>query len=253
MRDPGALLLSLTNRARTLEIFAIASLGFAAIYFGLGGLTAWITGALSRRGVGRVIDTRTLVRHQVRDEVLRSLVSIAIFGGYGVLTLALEARGWVHLRWTLDGPRLLADLVVMTVWNELHFYACHRLLHTKWLYRHVHLVHHRSVRPTPWSTYSFHPLEALLLGSVMVTALVFWDLTIFGAILYPLVSLSMNVLGHANYALSDEGALGNASVRHSLHHQRVRGNFGFLVPWLDAGLRTRFAAPELEPARTRQP
>ena len=241
MRDPGALLLDLTNRANAVEIFAAATLGFAAIYFGLGALTAWMTTrVLPRLGVGRVIDTRPLVRHQVRDEVLRSLASIAIFGLYGVLTVALDARGLAHLRWALEPRRLLADLIVMTVWNEVHFYACHRLLHVRWLYKRVHLVHHRSVRPTPWSTYSFHPVEAALLGSVMICALAFWDLTIFGAILYPLVSLSMNVLGHSNYALSDAGMLGNASARHSLHHQRVRGNYGFLVPWLDAALRTAF-------------
>jgi sterol desaturase/sphingolipid hydroxylase (fatty acid hydroxylase superfamily) len=88
------------------------------------------------------------------------------------------------------------------------------------------------VRPTPWSTYSFHPLEATLLGSVMICLLLFWKVSIFAAILYPLVSLSMNVLGHSNFALFE----GAASVRHSLHHQRVHGNYGFLAPWLDRGL-----------------
>ena len=242
MADPGLWLLRVSQRASAGEIFAAATFGFAAIYFGLGGLCAWMTAkVLPRLGWGRAIDERALHPGQLRGEILRSLVSIAIFGAYGVLTLWLDARGLVHLRWTLDGRRLLLDLVVMVAWNEVHFYACHRLLHTRWLYKKVHLVHHRSVRPTPWATYSFHPLEAALLGSVMVLALLFWDLTIFGAILYPLVSLAMNVLGHSNWTLLEGRALGRpfaASVRHSLHHRRVGGNFGFLVPWLDRALRS---------------
>jgi sterol desaturase/sphingolipid hydroxylase (fatty acid hydroxylase superfamily) len=238
--DPGRWLLQLSSHASPLAIFAVATLGFAAIYFGLGGLCAALTGKLlPRLGWGHAIDERPLHPGQLRGEVLRSLVSIAIFGAYGVLTLWLDAQGWVQLGWTLDGRRLAIDLGVMVAWNELHFYACHRLLHTRWLYKKVHLVHHRSVRPTPWATYSFHPLEAALLGSVMVTALLFWDLTIFGAILYPLVSLAMNVLGHSNWTLLEGRAIGRplrASLRHSLHHRRVGGNFGFLVPWLDEAL-----------------
>jgi hypothetical protein len=31
----------------------------------------------------------------------------------------------------------------------------------------VHIKHHRSVITTPFSAYSFHPLESFLLGSVM--------------------------------------------------------------------------------------
>ena len=240
MGDPGPWLFRLASHASEWAIFAVATLGFAAIYFGLGGLCEWLTGRVfPRLRWGHAIDERPLRPGQVRGEVLRSLASIAIFGAYGVLTLWLDAKGWVHLRWTLEWRALALDLLVMVAWNELHFYACHRLLHTRWLYKKVHLVHHRSVRPTPWATYSFHPLEAALLGSVMVTALLFRDLTIFGAILYPLVSLAMNVLGHSNWTLLEGRAIGRpfeASVRHSFHHRRVGGNYGFLVPWLDQAL-----------------
>ena len=132
MGDPGPWLLRLSSHASPLAIFAAASLGFAAIYFALGGLCALLTAkVLPRLGWGRAIDERPLRPGQVRGEVLRSLVSIAIFGAYGVLTLWLDAKGLLHLRWTLEWRGLLADLVVMTAWNELHFYACHRLLHTR--------------------------------------------------------------------------------------------------------------------------
>lgn len=246
MVDPGVWLHGLAESASPWAIFAFATLGFAGIYFGLGGLAVWLTGRVfPRLGWGHAIDDRPLQKDQIRTEVLWSLVSIAIFGLYGLATVWLDAKGWVHLRWTLDARGIALDLLVMTAWNELHFYACHRLLHTRWLFRRVHAVHHRSVRPTPWSTYGFHPVEAALLGSVMVTALLFWDLTVFGAILYPLVSLAMNVLGHSNWTLLEGRAMGRplaASVHHSLHHRKVGGNYGFLVPWLDSAFKSALPA-----------
>jgi sterol desaturase/sphingolipid hydroxylase (fatty acid hydroxylase superfamily) len=192
-----------------------------------------------------VIDEHPLLPGQVRKEVGRSLVSIAIFGGYGALTLALDAQGLTHLRWELTATGLAVDLLVLALWNEVHFYACHRVLHTRWLFRHVHAVHHRSRVPTPFSTYSFHPVEAIMLGSVMVTLQLFYDVSFWAALTYPLVSLLMNTLGHLNYALATPRwwtAPLRASEHHSLHHRKVNGNFGFQSPVLDLLLGTELPA-----------
>jgi sterol desaturase/sphingolipid hydroxylase (fatty acid hydroxylase superfamily) len=236
----------------------ITAVGFALIYFGLGGLGALLAWrVLPRRGIGKVIDERPLRPGQVRQEVGWSLVSIAIFGGYGALTLWLDAHGFTRIRWELTAGGLLADLVVLTLWNEAHFYACHRLLHTRWLFRHVHSVHHRSRVPTPFSTYSFHPVEATLLGSVMVLLQLFYDVSIWAAVLYPLVSLTMNCLGHLNYSVLPGrwwAAPLRASEHHGLHHRKVNGNYGFQLPVLDRVLGTELspsspAAAVPEPAR----
>ena len=235
---------TLAHQAPPLAIFAVASLGFVAIYFGLGGLSVWLTrSVLPARGLGRVIDPRPLAKHQVRREVASSLVSILLFGVYGALTIWMDARGWVRIVWSFAPLRGALDVLFLVVWNELHFYACHRLLHTRWLFRHVHKVHHRAVVPTPWSTYAFHPVEAALLGSVMITALLLHDLSIIAVLVYPVVSLAMNCLGHLNYALWEDRPVGKllaASVRHSQHHHKVKGNYGFLIPQLDAVLSTAF-------------
>lgn len=236
----------------------ITAVGFAGIYFGLGGL-GWLMAqrVLPRWGVGRVIDERPLRAGQVREEVRWSLVSIAIFGGYGALTLWLGTRGFATLRWELTAGGLLRDLVVLAIWNEVHFYVCHRLLHTRWLFRHVHSVHHRSRVPTPFSTYAFHPVEATLLGSVMVLLQLFYDVSIYGAIFYPLVSLTMNTLGHLNYSVLPGhwwSAPLRASEHHGLHHRKVQGNYGFQLPVLDQVLGTELSASgpapvAAEPAR----
>ncbi len=223
-------------------ILLVASLGFATIYagyaLGAGALTSW----MERRGIGSTVDTRALAQGQVRAEILASLRSIVIFGGFGLLNVVLERAGVVHIDWRLDPVKLPLDLVVITLWNELHFYVCHRTLHHPWLYRHVHLEHHRSIRSTPWATYRFHWVEAVLLGSVMVTCLAWYPLGIGAIVLFPGVSLAMNALGHWNHEAVAPGHrwswFWGATRRHAEHHQKVRGNYGFLFPQLDRWLGT---------------
>ncbi|HYI01712.1 sterol desaturase family protein [Hyalangium sp.] len=245
-----------TQRSSLLLLGTITAAGFAAIYFGFGSLGTWLARRVGPRlGLGHVVDERSLRPGQVREEVGWSLVSIAIFGAYGALTLWLDARGLTHIRWELTAGGLARDLLVLTIWNEVHFYACHRLLHTRWLFRHVHFMHHRSRVPTPFSTYSFHPVEATMLGSVMVTLQLFYDVSFWAAVTYPLVSLLMNTLGHLNYSFFP-GRWWNKPLRaaehHGLHHRKVNGNFGFQSPTLDLVLRTELpphdiGAPVKEP------
>ena len=42
-------------------------------------------------------------------------------------------------------------LIILLVWWDSHFYWTHRLLHTTWLYKNVHKVHHESYNPDPFS------------------------------------------------------------------------------------------------------
>ncbi len=243
-----SLLHDFVQRSSLLALGAITAAGFALIYFGFGGLGLWLSRRVfPRLGAGHVIDERPLRPGQLREEVGWSLVSIAIFGGYGALTLWLDRHGFTRITWELTATGLAVDLLVFTIWNEVHFYACHRVLHTRWLFRHVHFMHHRSRVPTPFSTYSFHPVEATMLGSVMVTLQLFYDLSFWAVITYPMVSLAMNTLGHLNYSVLPGRwwtAPLRASEHHSLHHRKVNGNYGFQSAALDLLLRTELPAQE---------
>ena len=226
-------------------VFAITAGGFLFIYFGVGGLThLLVTRAFPARGLGRPIADRALAPGQLGREIRQSLVSIAIFGGYGVLT-AIGARAGLWTVLPIRSPGGVAlELAFLVLWNDLHFYAIHRVLHGRWLFQHVHREHHRAIRPTPFSTYAMHPIEALLLGSVMVLVQPFHAFSVPTLLLFPLVSLLMNNLGHMNYDLVPGRGLWHplaASRRHEQHHRHVTGNYGFLLPVLDRWLGTEIA------------
>jgi sterol desaturase/sphingolipid hydroxylase (fatty acid hydroxylase superfamily) len=74
------------------------------------------------------------------------------------------------LWWILDFSipfslsRLVPIILYSTCIAELFFYIIHRLLHTRFLYRHIHSVHHRWIHPIPLAASYCHPIEHLFLN-----------------------------------------------------------------------------------------
>ena len=107
-----------------------------------------------------------------RREILNSLFAISLFAlipafilknpAIRPLTQVYEGiadRGWLY--YLLAFP-LLAFL------HDTYFYWMHRLLHTKFLYKKLHLTHHVSTNPSPWTAYSFSMGEAIVEVGIFV-------------------------------------------------------------------------------------
>jgi Delta7-sterol 5-desaturase len=219
-------------------VFGLTVAGFAVLYFG----GAWGGQQLARLAKGNLIDNRPLKTKQIEKEIMLSLLSIVMFGFITVFTAFLVNHGILHVTWTFVWWQLPMEMIALFLWNEIHFYLCHRLLHTKWLYKHVHYVHHQSVTPTSYSTFSFHFAEALLLGSVMTTALLFYPFSVISLLTLPLMSIILNVLGHYNFDAFPSrtmGSLFSFTRRHSYHHSKNTGNYGFFLPYFDLIFSTR--------------
>jgi lathosterol oxidase len=224
-----------------LAVFAAVFLSFCFLYAAFAGTGWWLSRSLlPALRIGSVLDASPIRKGQIKKEVLRSLRSMAIFGGYGVLTVEAFRAGWIGVAWDATLPRTLIEIVVLFVWNEVHFFACHRLLHTRWLYRHVHRIHHESIPPTPFSIFSFHWFEAFLLGSVMILAMLLKTFSLWALLSLPVFSALFNTIGHWNYNLFAGTNRRSASAEHSRHHQRVTGNYGFYLPYLDRMFQTTF-------------
>lgn len=240
-----------------IEVMVVGVLYFAALYLLSGGLNWWLTHTLlPALGYGRRLDPRPLPPGQLRREFGASAVSILIFGLGLVVPWGMLRLGWA--RFAVDPPawRVLLEIAVLFLWNELHFYLNHRALHTSWL-RRFHGMHHRSHVATPFSTYAFHPVEAVMLGSVPLIPMLLHDFSFVAVASLPVLSIALNNLGHSNYEASRTApARGwrGASRRHHLHHARYNGNYGFLLEVFDrwAGTVIDPAAEDARPAaRTR--
>eukprot|EP00002_Diphylleia_rotans_P018242 TRINITY_DN3537_c0_g1_i2.p1 TRINITY_DN3537_c0_g1~~TRINITY_DN3537_c0_g1_i2.p1 ORF type:complete len:287 (+),score=57.07 TRINITY_DN3537_c0_g1_i2:44-904(+) len=119
----------------------------------------------------------------------------------------------------------LVELIVLAMlWADTHFYFTHRLLHTKWLFQKIHIVHHRSRLVNPFSGLSFHPIEAVIYFSAQAIYLA-----------YPMHIVNVYAIKLGLSILPINGHLGHGfrSVRplvggyhHHLHHTLKNVNYG---------------------------
>ncbi|NJO00870.1 MAG: sterol desaturase family protein [Bacteroidia bacterium] len=169
-----------------------------------------------------------------------SLVSILLFGFSGLAVVYLIRQGMIGVRADSLG-NLLVGLVILTLWNEIHFFVIHCLMHLPYFMKRVHWVHHRSWIPGVFSVYSFHPVEALLLSTVPLTIAPWVDFAPSVFLLFPLVSILLNFSGHANYRFGQGGEAGwfHFASRHNAHHERSRGHYGFVLPVPDWRIKSK--------------
>lgn len=218
---------------------------FGGIYLVFGAVTWALTHAvLPALHIGHVLDPRPLAPGQLRREMAQSGVSILVFGLGMIFPWGLLQLGWAHLDPDAGGRQIALEVLALVAWNDVHFWINHRLLHAKWL-RRFHLAHHRSVVTTPFATYSFHPIEAIMLGNVILLPMVVHDFSFWSLFTVPLFSLFFNCVGHANYDFFPRVSYAHwfaASRRHHLHHACYNGNYGFQFTFMDRLFRTRLQA-----------
>lgn len=162
-----------------------------------------------------------------------------------MLTLVLSA-GLVRLA-PFSLAKSALTLAAGIAWWELQFYFCHRLLHTRLLFR-FHRSHHEETRVHPSLTFS--AVETVLLSSGFYLPLALASHAFQAVSIPTLVAVLggayvLNVLSHLEgERLSDHVEASfvrhvlNAPRYHARHHSGASGNFGLNAPWFDRLFRT---------------
>lgn len=177
-----------------------------------------------------------------------STVSMVIFGLIATLALyVLDDFNNVY-RAPIEGWGAVwfgVSIAWMIVLHDAYFYWMHRFMHLKPVYRRVHLVHHRSTNPSPWTAYAFHPLEAMLEASIILVIAFTLPVHILAVILFFVFQIAYNVYGHLGYELYPKrfhktwlGRWVNTSVSHNQHHSRFSGNYGLYFLFWDRVMGT---------------
>lgn len=164
------------------------------------------------------------------DNILRTFLSgVTIWTVVEVLVLWAFANGWAPWLSLAEHPYYLVALaLVVPIIHEFHFFCIHRLIHTPFLYKWVHSVHHNSVNPSPWSSLSMHPVEAFLYHAVA-----FWHLVIPSNPILAMFQLHIAgfgaVNGHIGFdklELTENRTLDSHAYAHYLHHKYFEVNYG---------------------------
>lgn len=180
---------------------------------------------------------------QFRKEVIWSIITAVIFSFAGTLTVWFWQKGYTKVYTDIDlyGLAYLpVSLLIMMFLHESCYYWLHRWMHTKPIFKIVHKVHHDSHITSPFTAFSFHPLEGLLQAVFLPGILLFLPVHYY-VILFQLIIMTLSgVINHLNIEIYpknfNKNVIGNwliGATHHSLHHKQFKYNFGLYFTFWD--------------------
>jgi sterol desaturase/sphingolipid hydroxylase (fatty acid hydroxylase superfamily) len=172
-----------------------------------------------------------LFGNQVYDNMFYSILSgCTIWTGYEIITMWVFANDLIpFLGWASNPIWFVILFLGIPLFRDAHFYIVHRILHNRFLYKHVHALHHKNVDIGPWSGLAMHPFEHLLYFSGVLVHWVVLSHPIH-AILHVQATGLTPALGHLGfdkYLLAGDKPLTlGQRYFHYLHHKYFECNYG---------------------------
>jgi len=132
---------------------------------------------------------------------------------------------------------MIAQLVFFSVSEDFSHYWIHRLLHTPWLYRNVHHVHHEFTYPSALAASYAHPIEVLMQGMATFSGPMLFRPHVLVLYIWVNVRQLSAIETHSGYdfPLSPNNILyffGGADL-HDYHHRTYNGAFSSNFIWWD--------------------
>lgn len=189
------------------------------------------------------------LNQSIKRDIKLSILSAAIFALAAAFIMSEYGWGFTRLyshAQQYDLWYILASYGIVLVLQDTFFYFTHRLFHHSTLFRWIHQGHHRSHYPTPWTSFAFDPLEAIiqslfLIAIVLVVPLHF--ITLIAVLTTMTMWAVLNHLGIDRLPLSfphhwlSRWCIGPA--HHSIHHLKYTVHFGLYFTFWDKLLGTQ--------------
>jgi Delta7-sterol 5-desaturase len=222
----------------SLRYFIVAGLAFLIYY-------VW----LKKKNSFKKIQVKFPVLKDYQREILFSVITIAVFS---VVAFVLLGNSEVKKTTTFYTDKkeygefyFWLAFILMPLIHDTYFYWTHRLMHHPKLFKLFHLLHHKSTNPSPWASFAFHPLEAVVEAGIVAVLLYTIPVMQIHLMLFFLFMMVYNVYGHLGWELYPKnfqrtviGKWINTSVNHNQHHQYFKGNYGLYFLWWDRWMGT---------------
>jgi len=148
---------------------------------------------LKDRFRARVISDELRKKGQSRSEIKWSALTSVIFTLSGVLLVWMFENNQTSVYtdpfekgiWYIPFSIFIAMLI-----HEAYYYFLHRWMHNPKIFRLFHYVHHESIITSPWTAFSFHPIESVLQAIIIPLIIIFIPMH-FSAILFLLTLMTV--------------------------------------------------------------
>ena len=196
----------------------------------------------------RKINERPYKKDQFRKEVRWSIITAFIFAVSGAVTAVLWQKGATKLYLETNAYPLWwlpVSLIIALLLHETYYYWLHRWMHHPKVFRVVHKVHHDSNITSPWTAFSFHPLEGLLQAIFLPLLLLVLPMHVYVLIVQLTVMTFSSVINHLDIEIYPrhfhKNLLGRwliGATHHSLHHKQFKYNYGLYFTFWDKWKKT---------------
>ena len=191
----------------------------------------------------RRLQVRLPGAEDIRRELLYSTLTVLVFSVISTAIVLGAEHGLFRVYRDIADfgwAYFLASIALLIVAHDTYFYWTHRLMHSRYLFRFFHRVHHLSRAPTPWAAYAFAPAEAVVQAAFLPLALLVFPAHWTAIFLFALHMIVRNVLGHSGVSVEPArllrgwwGRWMTTTAHHDLHHERGRYNYGLYFAWWD--------------------
>ena len=182
-------------------------------------------------------------RGQFSKEITRSNITSLIFGVSGAILLLLWQNGFVKIYENVNDYSLFwvpASLIFALFLQETYYYWLHRWMHIPAVFRLVHRWHHDSHIASPWTAFSFHPLEGIIQALFLPLFLMVVPMHLYVLVFYLTIMSVSSVINHLDieiyptwFSRSIIGKSLIGATHHAMHHKQFKYNFGLYFTWWD--------------------
>ena len=196
----------------------------------------------------RKINERQYKNGQFRKEVWWSCCTAFIFALAGAVMVLLWQKGYTKLYTDLHRFPLVwlpLSLCIALLAHETYYYWLHRWMHHPGVFRVVHKVHHESTITSPWTAFSFHPIEGFFQALFLPVLLCVLPMHLYVLVVQLTLMTFSSVINHLDIEIYPKNfhrhILGKwliGATHHSLHHKQFRYNFGLYFTFWDKWKKT---------------
>ncbi|MEP7251884.1 MAG: sterol desaturase family protein [Ginsengibacter sp.] len=197
----------------------------------------------SKKWALRKINSKSYKKDQFRIEVRWSMLTAFIFSIAGAIIIVLWQKGYTKIYANVADYGwwyLPVSLAVFMVLHETYYYWLHRWMHIPGIFKVVHKVHHNSNITSPFTAFSFHPLEGLLQAVFLPIMLMILPMHYYVIIIQLTIMTISSVINHLDIEIYPAGFHKNAIAKwligashHSLHHKQFKYNYGLYFTFWD--------------------
>ncbi|NUO01655.1 MAG: sterol desaturase family protein [Saprospiraceae bacterium] len=231
-----------------LAVFGVSVVVFFRYVLIAGGFYFFFYRIARQHFTRRKISFRLRQPGQSWREVKWSALTSFAFGLAGALMLLAWQKGYTRIYTEPDAygyAWLPVSLLIAMLLHETYYYWLHRWMHRPGVFRIIHKVHHDSLVTSPWTSFSFHPLESVL-QAVVVPALTFALPFHYAVLVVLLTAMTISAtINHLDIEIYPKGTsrhwLGRwliGATHHSLHHLEFRTNYGLYFTFWDKWMGT---------------